>query len=801
MVRRHKDSSYITKSFPCDLGGYGHISSIIKQLVHQNELHPIIASKDNTGLVRKGIRRGNSVGDRSYLDAMVEILPNNSSINTLIRNIMYDLEKHPNIFSIAGGSFVNKFKKDLLTLTDEEIDELMNIIIRKHKDMLADRLEVFKKKKKIKRKQILELVTRSGLEQRSIVNQEIKRYTSLKQFERYLNDENEIIVDTYISPVLESIAKYPSKTFTEKYSSLGIITFEGNNEDVIISTPMNGFSNKYESMILLYKERGHLYEPILYRTTNSHVGILKEYTGITSSFNETFQTIIDCIQDKLVDFNNDNLVSDKLMDIHELKVVLDVIGLPIKKYIYDNYNKITYVVTNKKVMIPVRPSDMEDVSKTCKFISKVTRNECPNYSDVISILELVDENSSYMKYLSEPGISVIGKSSKSLKIKEIVMKTGHYISVKDEPYDKKKHTLPIVSIHSYRDIDNYLGMYNVPQDNRVIYSAQNDYRKQIMGLFFQTAYLLIKDNETLFSKIRKIKDSPIRLRIHKARDIKELLYNKLFALTDFIDDEYDINEPIFKKGKILIYELDEISCKDVFEKLLGLFVELLVVYDYSDYNRFLQIDVNKSTILRELQPSEILFTYTDIRNESYLEHFIRYSQYIRNIGLYGEELSRSKRIQLELLKKKYSPEIEFVNQYPTIIRTLFGRGLKLVKSKNTETDEIEFLVEILKELYSDREINREMINTIIPDDTEKLNKIVLDIISKQFNIGFCMVVKGTTRILQHDIITVIQRQTEDLPMILLYQSEERLIHIQKNDSLTTELGELKSSLFKKQLLC
>ena len=55
------------------------------------------------------------------------------------------------------------------------------------------------------------------------------------QFERYLTDPKEIILDTYLTPVLESISRYPSKTFGPPIPNLSILTLEGTHEDVLLS--------------------------------------------------------------------------------------------------------------------------------------------------------------------------------------------------------------------------------------------------------------------------------------------------------------------------------------------------------------------------------------------------------------------------------------------------------------------------------------------------------------------------------------------------------------------------------------
>ena len=41
-----------------------------------------------------------------------------------------------------------------------------------------------------------------------------------------------------------------------------------------------------------------------------------------------------------------------------------------------------------------------------------------------------------------------------------------------------------------------------------------------------------------------------------------------------------------------------------------------------------------------LKLNELLISYPDVRNENYVDHFIRYSQYIRNESLYGEGISK-----------------------------------------------------------------------------------------------------------------------------------------------------------------
>ena len=241
---------------------------------------------------------------------------------------------------------------------------------------------------------------------------------------------------------------------------------------------------------------------------------------------------------------------------------------------------------------------------------------------------------------------------------------------------------------------------------------------------------------------------------------------------------------------------------DSSHKLLRLFIELFIIYGESDYDRFLQVDVNITKVKQMLKLNELLISYPDVRNENYVDHFIRYSQYIRNESLYGEGISKSKLIQLHRMKEKQLEKRndEFVKQYPQIIHTLFGRGLKLLNYKNEQTSEYQVISDILIDVISDeQEMNVEMIEQVVGELKDKLSLDDLSILSKEFNVGFCLVTKRITKRLEHDVIIEIHRQSDDLPMILLYQTDTSLIHIKRKDEETTKLSDLQSKLFLKYM--
>ena len=818
LVRRHKDSKYITNSFPCTLGSYGHINPSIKQLVQQDINRPELVEGGNIGLVRKGVKRGTGIGDHSLLESLCEILStSNSSIVELRKNIIHDLKNHPNLLSIAGGAFINKFKMDINEFNDKHSMRFTGILKKKHP--FAQRFFALFKDKKDKdgktfsKKEVLRRITLKGsTKERSIINQEIKSYSSIVQFKNYINDENEIILDTYICPVLMSISKYPSKTFGQPLPNLSIITFEGNNEDVIISPYMDGLPQQSDTMILIYKERGHLYEPILYRRYDNHKGIIGLYNDSFIDQNESMTTILTSIQGEIDNYINDNLVVDTLMDVDELENVMSQCKLSVQSYIHDNYNKIVYILTDNNVLIPVRPSPIGDKTD---IIYLPMIKDYPTYEDVIKTLQKIDNISTFKNYLDTGGLSVVGfwemkqgkgqgkKKQFLTKINEIILESGHYIPVQKEVYDERKHTLDIITNQSYKDVDNQLGIYSITNDKRTDYILENDYKKTIKELFFQKTYIMIKEKARLYNQLMSIKNHPIKLRIHKSKEIYDIIDSLVRKeVVDFDKIDFDVSLDDEYKHKVILRNTDDHSCEEIYHKLLRLFIELFIIYGESDYDRFLQVDVNITKVKQMLKLNELLISYPDVRNENYVDHFIRYSQYIRNESLYGEGISKSKLIQLHRMKEKQLEKRndEFVKQYPQIIHTLFGRGLKLLNYKNEQTSEYQVISDILIDVISDeQEMNVEMIEQVIGELKDKLSLDDLSILSKEFNVGFCLVTKRITKRLEHDVIIEIHRQSDDLPMILLYQTDTSLIHIKRKDEETTKLIDLQSKLFLKYM--
>ena len=76
----------------------------------------------------------------------------------------------------------------------------------------------------------------------NVIKHTLVIYSAIVQFEAYLSDTREIIMDEYVSPVLEYFSKFSSKTFGDLIPNLRIFTFYLQNEDIYLSKPVGGFT-------------------------------------------------------------------------------------------------------------------------------------------------------------------------------------------------------------------------------------------------------------------------------------------------------------------------------------------------------------------------------------------------------------------------------------------------------------------------------------------------------------------------------------------------------------------------------
>jgi hypothetical protein len=409
-------------------------------------------------------------------------------------------------------------------------------------------------------------------------------------------------------------------------------------------------------------------------------------------------------------------------------------------------------------------------------------------------------------YLPDVGISVLGitdrKKHVQLRVNELVFPNGCYIPLKQKPYDTAIHTVPVIGNISYFEVDKVLSLYGIPSDKRAHYNKKQDYKQRLRNVFFQKSYLYIKDKPRIVQEIDSWKNHGIMITHHKREKIYSLLHKPLQSFIRFTTTSYETVNQIDEGTHMNIPTID-ISGKELYEKLLKLFIDLLLNYSKRDYERFLQTDIDLTKIKDELNDGEYLVQYSDIANESYVDYFVRYSDYIRNVSIYNEGLSRSTMIQLHALKQKKQLTLEKIKEYPDIVHTLFGRGILV---KNSELCDIDVITGIMREFIDEQsELQPLRIQSMLKIENKVAHRIDRDnllILSKEFKIGFCLVTKQFTKKVYHEVEFAIDEHSftgdiRDSEIIMLYQDDKYLYHILKKDKMSIPIKDITSNSFAK----
>ena len=126
-----------------------------------------------------------------------------------------------------------------------------------------------------------------------------------------------------------------------------------------------------------------------------------------------------------------------------------------------------------------------------------------------------------------------------------------------------------------------------------------NYMRSVRNLLFQKVYLFIRDKESLYNDLLKIKYHPIKLHVHKIRDIfsilEPLVSEKLVVLDD--NEELTVDTACERNHKVYFVNVKTLLCKDdlegerlrcdeLYRKTLKLFIDLFINYSVDDYERF-----------------------------------------------------------------------------------------------------------------------------------------------------------------------------------------------------------------------
>ena len=260
----------------------------------------------------KGVRRGSDI-DQSLLESLV-VLFQKPSIRKLKQDILSDLKHCTHVVSIGGGSFVNKFKFDFENLTQDQAKQCL-LRIKQHHPKFARYIQSVRDLPEDRA--FYEISTRAGSKDRGKLMEDLRIYSAIQSFESYLNDENEIILDTYLTPILNSISQMKdNQTLGTSYKGLSVVTFEGNLDDVRLSIPIGGYPNQCQCMCLLYKEQDESKFMNLFYIADieSHRGLIRMYTDAFQDQNDSMALILKTIQD-LINSNQTEVSNEDYMDV------------------------------------------------------------------------------------------------------------------------------------------------------------------------------------------------------------------------------------------------------------------------------------------------------------------------------------------------------------------------------------------------------------------------------------------------------------------------------------------------------
>ena len=131
----------LSTDFPLRLNSNGHIHPILKDLFHVRKEDPILTKSSNNGFYRKGVHQGAD----AFLNCLDMIHRENKSnpkikrdrldLGLLKENILHDM-KSIDLFSIGGGSFVQYFRDEKISLSDNILDKIKASVMKNFKDYL-----------------------------------------------------------------------------------------------------------------------------------------------------------------------------------------------------------------------------------------------------------------------------------------------------------------------------------------------------------------------------------------------------------------------------------------------------------------------------------------------------------------------------------------------------------------------------------------------------------------------------------------------------------------------------------------
>ena len=725
-VRKKKSSSYISNYVPCNIGQFCHVSHTIKSFIGQSKESPNRHS-GNYGLIRKGIKQDN----RSYLTSMCYLINDsvkNDNVDQFIKDIFHDIHNHSLICELGNGSFVNRFKSEIKDIPDEDIKEFLKFV--KTKKIKSSYYERYLSKGDKTR------FLKGPKNQASLLVHYYNEFSAVRNLDRYLNDDKYMIDDTLITSLLISLSRMDdTKTFYKwkkqrRNKKLGIFVFEEIIDKVRINVPDGDINPDFDDCLLLFK-KGTIYEPILFKYTDNN------YSFISKSVEDLVETnkisIIDRIKGFLLEKNvKKNETLKNLLSAEGLLGILKELSLGVTCLLYDDYNKIRYVQTEKNVFIPVKPSSLEAFNyKKVYQGSRMVEKNYPIYSDVIQVLKRVDSKINkdiYYHYLGDDtGVSTRGewtqidgadKKKHIVSIIELVVQNVSYIPVQKEEYSRKLH-LDIISLNSLYESDKSILTKSVTKDDRDLFIELHEYKKSFTEALHRKLYTHMINHPDLKEQILKIKNHDIKLDLHKKLEIYPLVKKVSKAYILITEKEFFSGCPLIEGEKIIYYKGTE-SEIDSIENILKYFTILVVNYSLEDFERFIKIETDVTKLNETMTDNEILFTHEQVLDEEHYDLFHSKSVYVSASNLYAEKITQKALSRIYRKKHTFKP-VSFDKKYPKIVGEMIHKKSVLIKHQLLDLTNLDVILYSVNETF-DKPTRQKLLHEM----TQKISKNVTE---------------------------------------------------------------------------
>ncbi len=390
--------------------------------------------------------------------------------------------------------------------------------------------------------------------------------------------------------------------------------------------------------------------------------------------------------------------------------------------ILDSRNKVIFIVTNNKTIIPVSKISPSKYVKTDDSINSYLSDFKTTKKNIEELIKNVKVSGVYYSEKKKDGYIIVA----------IILEGGKYIPIKPEYKEMNELKGLDIKFVSFTDkIDEEIKKGNVSIDERMKQVNQKKYENELYQLFRLHLSYYLSENENVKNKIISFIENKNKHEIKKIlyKIINENLYKKYLELTNSSNDKEKVND----------MEINII--KNIPEKIFK-------SYNPDNYRRICQI--NKKNTCNEIEcswgndkcqlsiTSEMIITFINNVSEEFIQNGISSSEllqqnkyYVSDIRMYNNFTERKGQKILNINSSIMNKELEkiFTNsKLPQIGKRLFNKSSQQIVEIN-----LEYPIKD-KELYYEQRISHNSIYRAFANCHYWLNNPYKDI--EYRNLGF-----------------------------------------------------------------